>query len=191
MQHLLIVAEKLQLSGPDLNGGAGRISPYVDQPLPSPPGLSPIWIGLAVVGLVVGLFALTGGFGNNQPSLDPTPFWQQDKTAKDSLLVTSKSKDAVGPGNSLEAPASLKGPQEARNAGELVSLLRQAHPHIKLKPGVTYDLTRTNSKDAFPMEALFEGNDHIDRKRSVDRQADLFACWSPRATTANRRGLVP
>ncbi|MCE9531378.1 MAG: serine/threonine protein kinase, partial [Planctomycetes bacterium] len=162
IQHLLIVAEKLNIStGPFHADAEPRISPYVDHPLPTPPGMSAIWIGLAVVGLVVGLFAFLGGFSSDKAPLDNKPFWQTEKTPREQTGAKSPTGEPHENGNMVEQPLPAKGPREARTVTELVALLKQPDVHIKLRAGTVYDLTRPIRKDADLPRALFEGSDLV------------------------------
>lgn len=153
--HLVQLAHKLNVStGPVANEG---VLPYVDQPLPASPSLSAVWIGIAALGLVIGLFAVTGGFGGGKQSLEGPAFWQNDVKAQDASHVAAK-KDKTLPIDPVEPVAAVKGPREAKNVSEFVALLKQPNAHIKLKPGVVYDLTRVSRKDGDLPRALFEGS---------------------------------
>ncbi len=157
LQHLLIVADKLKIpTGPVATDDGGRVSPYVDQPLPEPPGLSPLWIGLGIAVLVIGLFVITGGFGGKAP-LDSQSFWQNEKPGKDPTAAGGTNPNAGG--NLAEAPFVQKGPREAKSTAEFVALLKQPTAHIKLRAGVTYDLTRLGKTDTELPHALFEGSE--------------------------------
>lgn len=159
LQHLLIVADKLKIStGPVAIENGGRVSPYVDQPLPPPPALSPMWIGLAIAALVIGLFVITGSFGG-KPPLEGQPFWQNEKPGKDQFAAPGKTQTNGGK-TPVESTVVQKGPREAKSANELVALLKQPNAHIKLRAGTTYDL-RGVGHDAELQQAVFEGSDLI------------------------------
>ena len=157
LQHLFIVADKLKIStGAVATDEGGRVSPYIDQPLPAPPGLSPIWIGLAIVALVIGLFVVTGGFGGK--GSDAPSAWQREKPAKEPTGGPVGGQPNVG-GNTAETPLAPKGPREAKSTAEFVALLKQPSAHIKLRAGATYDLSRLGKNDAELPHALFEGSE--------------------------------
>lgn len=158
LQHLLVVAEQLNLPTGKLANGS-VVSPYVDRPLPEPPGLSAIWIGVAAIALVIGVFAITGGFGGGRQPLDRNAYWENGAASANSAEKLSKKERQ--PQTDQPMVSSAKGPQEARNTTELVALLKQPNVHIKLRSGVVYDLTRISRKEAGPYHALFEGNNLI------------------------------
>jgi len=161
LQHLLIVADKLNLpTGPVHADANHQISPYVDQPLPAPPSLSPWWIGLAIVGLVIGLYAITGGFSDGR-SLNDRPFWASEKSPRENPGPQGAIYEPRGNGEATEPLSPVKGPREARSTSELVAFLKHPDAHIKLRPGTTYDLTRVARKDAELPRALFEGSNLI------------------------------
>ena len=159
LQHLLIVARKLDLPAGVVFAETGHhISPYVDQPLPEAPGLSPLWIGLAVVGLVLSLFAISGGFDGSKQPLERQSFWQSDNAPRDTTKGPNTPKDLPN-NNGTDVPPAAKGPREARTTSEFIAFLRHPDTHIKLKAGIVYDLTRVSRKDATLAQALFEGSE--------------------------------
>jgi len=189
LQHLLIIADKLKLPNVALGDSTHAISPYVDAPMPAPPTLSAWWIGGIVCVLVVGLIALTGGFNGSPPPLDSTPFWQNGPN--DSPQVSTKAKDQGIPIAPAQVPADLKGPREARNTAELVSLLKRGATHIRLRPGTVYDLTRSSRKELDPPEALFEGSDLlIECDRLIDKPTIRMAALPADDARAVRAGSM-
>jgi serine/threonine protein kinase len=170
LQHLLMVAEQLHVPTEALKiVGDKRLAAYFDRPLPQPPFASPFWIAAAVIVFAVGLIGVTGGFSGPR-ALDSQPFWQNGKTPKDAAGSSVAATDDGAAGEQVQQPAAAKGPQEARNASELVSLLRQTNVHIKLKPNIVYDLMHASRKEAELPQALFEGTDlTLECDRLADR----------------------
>jgi serine/threonine protein kinase len=152
--HLLAVAKKLGIS-PGPVSLDSEIRPNANLPLPAPPGISPLWVGVAVAALAVGLFALTGGFAGSDP-LNRKPLWTDDPP-KDVATKKAPAKDAPAKEGVEPIPVAGAGPREARSAAELVALLRQSAAHVKLKAGTVYDLTRPARKGEDAPEALFAG----------------------------------
>jgi len=160
LQHLLIVAQKLNISTGAIGKDSGvKATPYNDQPLPSPPGLSPMWIGMAVVALAVGLFAISSGLGEKKSLDRSAPFWDRGQQPKEIAVGPVQPTQAAGNSDApADPPAQRKGPQQARNADELIKLLQQRVKHITLESGITYDLTLANRKDP-SLQAVFQGNE--------------------------------
>ncbi len=175
MQHLLAVAERLNLPiGHYPKNENGHL--YTDRPMPVPPTIPSSWIAVAVVVLIVGLYAITGGWNSSVQPLDSTPFWLTDKPTSENISPP-EAKTAV-PSTDGEATVRTHGPQEAQSTGELVSLLRQGASQIKLRPGKVYDLTRLPRDGTELPNAVFEGSElTLECERVIDPPTvRLLAC---------------
>ena len=157
LQHLLGLAERLHLpvvGGVKLDSTKSSLI-LVDSPLPKPPTLSPLWIGSAVVGLIILVIAVSGGFtGADKEPLERPPLWADKES-----IFTRKSTEIVP--NNLPNPQEVQAiNREARTANntlELITLLNQNYPKIQLIPGTVYDLTQRLKIDL--PEAIFQGKD--------------------------------
>ena len=152
--HLLSLAEKLKLpSRPAVSESALNQLRYDDKPLPLPPRWSPLWIGIAAVGLALGLYAISGL--NSKDPLEPRRLWDNEKPPhrpSTGLANAPPSNNVIAP-KDIGNPTQL--PREAKTVAELVQYLKDSVPHIKLTPGATYDLTRLGKKDAFTCVKVF------------------------------------
>ena len=167
LQHLLMIAQQLKIpTSPGLMDSGRQLLPFADGPLPAPPTLSPFWIGVAAIALVIGLFVIGGGFEGKKNALNSQPFWQDPKSEKEARGWPRPLHDGKQPGNIVTAPAN-RGPREARTAAELIALLKQGVAHVKLRAGAVYDLSRHT--DADMGDAVFEGGSLvIENNRLLD-----------------------
>jgi Protein kinase domain len=152
--HLLALAEKLQIPIGPLAHNSATAPAYVEPALPAPPRLSPLWVGVAVLALVIAVVAVTGGLGSRNP-IDQHPFWEGKQAP---AITPSPEQAGGGPPNLTEAPIPPIVPQKAKDAGQLVEMLKQPAARITLEAGQTYDLTKPLA-GADPPEALFEGRE--------------------------------
>ena len=161
VQHLLALAQKLNLASETVNTEGARNGVYIDAPLPSPPRLSPFVIGMIAIVAIIGMMFVSGTFNRTgADSIDPPPLWAMDKTVP-STPVSDPSQIVNGnpnPTNNDVVPTVQL--RQAATTAEFVALLHQGASRIQLT-GRIYDLTVPFQPGESLPVALFEGRNLV------------------------------
>jgi serine/threonine protein kinase len=174
VQHLIQVAQKTGVAA-----DIPKEMRFVDAPLPNPPRPRPVLVGLIAVAVLVGLIALLNSLsGSSAPSDAGTTVKPPKRVDQlpDEKLPPPPDLGKKGPADDPPPPQPLKW-ASARNSRELVQLIKQSAPRIKLT-GDVYDLKADDDATEVPC-LVYRGDELIIEPQDPNKRPTISLKYDP------------